>query len=166
MGCDIHSYAEANYDGRWIQVRNPDSGAGERIFSRRDYILFSFLNDVRNAKYFVREPSFAWGNGLPTYLSSGIARRYRKYELDAHSETHFTLEQALNVDLIEIAIKEEYSKEFLLDTGQDENTLRDITYAELLEGTVWFEAIGKLKQFADDRNIKYSNVRIVMWFDN
>lgn len=166
MGCDIHSYAEANYDGRWIQVRNPDSGAGERIFSRRDYILFSFLNDVRNAKYFVREPNFAWGNGLPTDLSSGIARRYRKYELDAHSETYFTLEQALNVDLMENAIKEEHSQTFLLDTGQDENTLRDITYAELLEGTVWFEAIGKLKQFADDRNIKYNDVRIVMWFDN
>lgn len=118
MGCDIHLYVEIlNKElWKWEAQGNfideyPEEEWGfedipwkEKLYSGRNYNLFAILADVRNGRGFAGVQTgggfnpIAFPKGLPDNVSSRIGDLYRRWGEDAHSASHFTVQELLEFD--------------------------------------------------------------------
>lgn len=84
MGCDIHMFIEVNKRGKWVM-------SGERSSISRDYRLFSLLANVRN--YNDRMKPLSEPRGVPDDASAGYKKEVKRYGVDGHSHSYFTVEE-------------------------------------------------------------------------
>ena len=94
----------------------------------RNYDVFAQLGDVRNGVGFAGVdtgsgfiPMETAGNGIPSDVSEPVAREYERWGPDAHSATHFTLEQLL-------AYRDEVAKEEITEHRGVVSALTYYTY--------------------------------------
>ena len=112
MGCDIHVYAEAKKDGKWESVdkwvdeygEGPDAKYDSRLYTGRNYVLFSFLADVRNGHGFAGvdtgdriEPICA-PKGVPDDCDARIAKACDDWGCDGHSHSWLTIGELKSAD--------------------------------------------------------------------
>ena len=81
MGCDIHTYVEANINDEWTFVYKPTYGTWAES---RNYKFFANLANVRTLERHPRsEPK-----GLPTDVSKIVRLEYESWGNDAHSASY------------------------------------------------------------------------------
>ena len=118
MGCDIHFYVEKKQpDGTWkahgaFEKEEDESGwisqTSGRLYSGRNYNLFSILADVRNGRGFagiktgegfnpISEP-----RGVPEDASPEYKAIVEQWDCDGHSHSHHTLRQLLDFDWAQV----------------------------------------------------------------
>lgn len=110
MGCDIHAYLEVKKDGKWVtgDEWKPDKyepkrlvvDYDERIYSGRNYYLFSILADVRNGRGFI---PIAQPKGMPEDACPQVKKEAKGWGQDGHSHSHLTLQEILAYDWTQIA---------------------------------------------------------------
>lgn len=88
MGCDIHSHAEKQDGGRWVDL-------DVEAFEDRDYGFFGWLAGVRN--YSDMAP-IAADRGFPADASAEAAKHYDDWSGDAHSASWVSVAELLAVD--------------------------------------------------------------------
>lgn len=108
MGCDIHVFVERKVGNHWVRVseakgpRHPyyDEAQDEKTkayFDKptwspgRNYWLFGVLAGVRANQF---EPIIE-PRGVPEDLSKSVAKEFKKWEGDAHTEHYYTLPELL-----------------------------------------------------------------------
>ncbi len=106
MGCDIHLFVERLVKGKWVTLDTWEYEEGEdekelrvpykkRIYTGRNYGLFALLADVRNDG--TQQP-ICQPKGIPDDVCTEVKAEYERYGSDAHSASHFTLEELFAVD--------------------------------------------------------------------
>lgn len=121
MGCDIHLYHEIKRAGKWLagdtwveevdgDYIHFDSPYESRLYTDRNYAVFSMLADVRNGYGFAGSDT---GDALvPMFEPRGVpddaCRQYRRkcddYGVDGHSHSWATLQELLDYDWTQVAI--------------------------------------------------------------
>lgn len=116
MGCDIHFRVEKRVDGVWKHAEKmvpnkywepgddePEMEA-EKLYSGRNYSLFSILANVRNGRGFAGCDTgdgfkpIAMPRGLPPDVSQPVKDDSERWGCDGHSHTWLTLAEVLAFD--------------------------------------------------------------------
>lgn len=152
MGCDIHSCAEKQDDGRW-------TGLDVEVFNDRDYRLFGWLAGVRN--YSGMTP-IAADRGFPADASVEAAKCYDDWSGEAHSASWVSVAELLAVD---------YDQPV-----EDRRTIRQLGPNFWTGGAMGEPGEGKTQTlreflrpgfFAVLRRLQNAEAdRVVFWFDN
>ena len=107
MGCDIHVYTEALYDGKWIcrdyfqlnryHEKYPNQTKYEvvPIYTNRDYELFATLANVRN---YDDVPYISTPRGLPDDISDTIKEEAERWGRNGHSHSYLTAKELFDWD--------------------------------------------------------------------
>lgn len=152
MGCDIHSFAEKQLNGQWVNL-------GVAPFDWRSYGMFAFLAGVRN--YSAVSP-IAERRGFPGDASDEVRGEYSDWAGDAHSASWLTVKELSDFDYDARMEDRRVTRRVAAgyyDGGQtcDPGEGQTMTYREFL-GSDFFDDIEKLKAAGAER--------VVFWFDN
>ena len=115
MGCDIHLYVENRVNGAWraaecfVQDKDDPKSCADvpyekRLYSGRNYNLFSILADVRNGYGFAGVPTGAGykpmskPKGLPADVSPEVKAVSDQWDGDGHSHSWFTVAEIMAYD--------------------------------------------------------------------
>ena len=207
MGCDIHNHIEykrtVNGEEKWFcgdyfKV-NPYYERGDKyerklelvpFCENRNYGLFSLLADVRN--YGGNEP-ISQPRKLPKDLSKEVKADARRWGIDGHSHSYFTLQELIKYESTHKTIKESgyispKSAELLDNYGIPPEEWCQWTSIESWVYREWQRSdnsianlIEEMKKRAAELYVIYKymweqepeeaykraeNIRIVFWFDN
>ncbi len=118
MGCDIHLFVERLVDGKWCHVPAPDRWDNDKLalvasaaevpswarswFGDRNYNLFSWLAGVRNDGG--KNTPLAKPRGVPRNASIEVRRERRRWGVDAHSASRFTVAE-LQAGLVGLVVR-------------------------------------------------------------
>lgn len=173
MGCDIHSYAEAQHNSEWTKAGEvfplddfdrewSKKAYTDRPFHWRGYGLFGWLADVRNYSH---SPVIVEPRGLPLDISPEVRDEYNGWREDAHSCSWLSLAELIEADYDQVFWDRRITRQeapgmfngaALAGAGEGERrTLREFL------GEGYFETIEILKTLG-----KPEDVRVVFWFDN
>jgi hypothetical protein len=173
MGCDIHSYAETKWNGKWELSTKPvfknswydpksDYFKDEpkfipEPFNWRSYSMYGFLADVRNYSY---SPVISEPRGLPDDVSDEVKKEYDYWDMDGHSHSWLTLRELLDYDYDQIFEDRRTTKDGdgAADAGEGNGVKTSIR--EFL-GESFFEQIEGMQKLGNPED-----VRVVFWFDN
>lgn len=104
MGCDIHLTVELKVDGKWQEVEG-------NWWDDRCYDTFAILADVRNGRGFAGTKTgdgfapIASPRGVPDDVSDKVREWIEEYGANGHSHSYHTLEQLLEYDWTQTAVK-------------------------------------------------------------
>lgn len=145
MGCDIHCFAEAKIDGKWI-------GLGETTHVERNYQLFSKMAGVRQCEGVT---PIAGPRGLPKDASELTKLHKEHWGVDGHSSSWLSAEE---VNMVEEWVKD---KEYRVSSGHIWRPIFDYVF-----GSGWdfnsYKVDGKYYDMPDG----FEDARVVFWFDN
>jgi hypothetical protein len=102
MGCDIHSYAEKQVNGKWESLDFSP-------FDWRSYGLYGFLAGVRN---YSDVPPLAAPRGLPRDVSAHVQEEADGWDSDGHSHSWLSVEELSAFDY-DAAVEMTTWREFL-----------------------------------------------------
>lgn len=188
MGCDIHTVVEIKKENTWVGLEECP-----KEFCKRNYSLFAFLANVRNAfntKGF--EPK-----GFPDDMSEMAKELKEEFDGDSHSESYLTLKELDDVDKKDafahkcrivrafwekfkelggklpdgMEVEEDFKVNSIVDAMQlamcPEVIIKWQSSEEEIKEYVLYQGIEALKEIAKQNNIEnYEDIRIVFCFDN
>lgn len=103
MGCDIHLYVEVKKYSTWESADTWETDNHgdkfvpyeKRLFTGRNYNLFSILANVRNRYKFIpiTDPK-----GLPNDVSEPVKNQSKNWEGNSHSHSFLTVQEILEFD--------------------------------------------------------------------
>lgn len=110
MGCDIHMYLEKKVNGKWISadpvIKDSDGlfdvDSRHRVYTQRNYLLFSVLAGVREPKPGVWQKYKV--KGFPDDADPMVKKIYEQWGSDAHTPSHLTLKDLLDVNWYETGV--------------------------------------------------------------
>ena len=152
MGCDIHSHAERQDGGRWVDL-------DVEAFEARDYGLFGWLAGVRN--YSGLTP-IAADRGVPGDASHRATKDYDAWRGEAHSASWVSVAELAAVDYDQIIEDRRCAKQLGPNLWTGGGTCepgegKKETLREFL-GPGYFAALKRLRDAGAER--------VVFWFDN
>lgn len=146
MGCDIHGWIEIKRKERWYQ------SVDIRSFINRHYAFFGAFFGVRN--YMEFDPLFEL-RGAPSDMHWKTQSDLDEYNGDAHSITHFYVDE---LDKIDFKKEHEYED---YDGSKKKITLEDIITVDDADEKLLLDLMKHLKTIPS-----IENVRCIVWFDN
>lgn len=193
MGANIHMYVEAKLgnQGLWksldkwsinpLHVSYPEKYKNrytvdydDLIYKERDYLVYAVLANVRNNFNIIpiSEPK-----GLPNDVCENIRLESENNFKGEHSHSYLSLRELLMYNWnqeVSLATLEESEDNAIEKYGSSilfiepyAERLR-VVYQAVLSDEIpkFMEVMEKLKDYAQNNDLSYDNIRIVFWFDH